>query len=63
MCLQNNQIGSFSNNCIIILGVGGSQQIYDSIRPVSYVAQSSNFIQTNLIERIKCDGSALYETN
>jgi hypothetical protein len=27
---------------------------------VSYVALSSNLIQTNLIERIKCDGSARF---
>jgi hypothetical protein len=33
------------------------------IRSVSYVALSSNLIQTNLIERIKCDSSASYETN
>ena len=37
--------------------------INTDVRPVSYVALSSNLIQTNLIERIKCDGSASYETN
>ena len=30
---------------------------------IAYVALSSNLIQMNLIERIKCDGSASYETN
>ena len=36
---------------------------HDILRPVLYVALSSNLIQTNLIERIKCDSSASYETN
>ena len=35
----------------------------DDFRPGSYVALSSNLIQTNLIERIKCDNSASYETS
>ena len=49
--------------CILSLGTTFKWKITKIVRPVSYVALSSNLIQTNLIEPIKCDGSASYETN